>query len=154
MRNRKQLVCLAVSIAFLSACAKSPGKISPALVTGDVYMSSTCKDLVAETTRIDTDLGIMSVSQKKAARADVIALIVVGIPVTWLYKGDKGKQIAQLKGEMLAVEDVALAQGCTLPDHTDVRLEISETDDAEGETDGSDTDDAKPAVTDSRPLIQ
>lgn len=139
MRNRKQRVCLAVLVTVLSACAKSPGKISPALVTSDIYMSRTCEGLVAETTRIDTDLGTLSASQKKAARADVIALIVVGIPVTWLYKGDKGKQIAQLKGEMLAVEDAALAQGCTLPDHIDVQQVIAE---AEEVSEGSPLDDA------------
>lgn len=139
MRNRKKLVCLTVSITVLSACAKSPGKISPALVTSDIYMSRTCEDLVAETTRIDTDLGTLSASQKKAARADVIALIVVGIPVTWLYKGDKGKQIAQLKGEMLAVEDVAMAQECILPDHIDVQQVTVE---AEEISDGSPLDDA------------
>ncbi len=126
MQSKFALSLLMVSALALSACAKAPSKIAPIAVSEESYAEQTCESLVMETTRIDTELAMLFKKQQKARGMDVAALIIVGIPVTWLYKGSKEPEIAQLKGEMIAIEQTALGHACELPSHADVHLPVED----------------------------
>ncbi len=120
---------IAAMVLLVAACAKSPDKIAARTVSNAAWLNRACADLAGDYARIDTDLAALEVKQKKAARADVAALIIVGIPVTWMYKGNKADEIAERRGELAAIEGVASDMSCELPDRVTVEPPVPEEDD-------------------------
>lgn len=125
---------------LVTACAKSPDKIAAATISNAAYLGQACSDLTSDYTRTDTELAELEIKQRNAARADVAALIVVGIPVAWMYKGNKADEIANRRGELAAIEGVAADMACELPARVTVEPVIAEEEDSDAGTTRSEFD--------------
>ena len=108
-------VCLA-----LGACASSPNEIPSQYVSELQYQSYSCEQLGMEAGRVSARTGEKYRSVKKLADNDA-AQMGVGLILFWpslfFLEGGDGPEAAEysrLKGEMDAIERVAISKSCSL----------------------------------------
>jgi hypothetical protein len=101
----------------LAGCAKQVDDIAPSYVSPLAYDLYTCEQLAAEASRISAKAAeAMGVQQKKAqndAAAVGIGLILFW-PAIFFVKGNGASEaeVARLKGEMDAIEQVSIQKQC------------------------------------------
>ncbi len=87
----------------LAACAKSPSSIPPASVDSDEYSHLDCSELNTELVRTSDKLAQAIKDQNSAQTGDAITVFLFLVPVSALA-GDSEAEVAQYKGEKLAIE--------------------------------------------------
>lgn len=98
------------------ACAQRPHAIPAENVQSTVYYGLQCNDMVAERSRVETQLSDVSDAQDSAASTDT-ALFWVGFLLFWpawfgwAATDDHQDEIARLKGEKNAI-DAAYSSRC------------------------------------------
>jgi hypothetical protein len=102
----------AISVLFLSACAKSPDSIAPAYVSEVGYQNWSCAQLAEESARLSTALASASVQQENARTNDTVGVILIGLPVSSLSGDNIAPEIARLKGETEAVRKASMSKSC------------------------------------------
>ena len=105
---------------LLTSCASSPDKIATSYVSPMQYSEYNCKQLGMEMERINRRVGELYGRLDKEAGADT-AQMAVGLILFWpalfLLEGGDGpeaQEYARLKGEMEAIETVAIQKECNL----------------------------------------
>ena len=101
-----------MTLAFLSACAKSPESIAPAYVSAQPYMAWTCENLAMESMRIGQALGKASAQQENARTNDIVGVLLIGIPVSSLSGDNIAPEVARLKGESDAIRQATATKNC------------------------------------------
>lgn len=108
-----------VACAALAAagCASKSENIASAYVSPLTYQPYTCDQLRLEATRVSSRAVALSGAQDSKATSDAVATgvaIVVFWPAAFLIKGDgaSGAELARLKGEMEAIEQVSVQKKC------------------------------------------
>jgi len=119
-RKSMSATALACSLALgVSACAKNPGDIAAAYVSPLGYESYSCEQLAAEAQRVSSRAAqVMGVQQDKA-QGDAVAVgvgLILFWPALFFVKGNGATEgeIARLKGEMDAIEQVSIHKECGL----------------------------------------
>lgn len=107
------LVAGTLVAAGLSGCAAPPSAIAPAYTSQVPYESYTCKQLGQESQRIDAALTTASAEQDKARQGDTVGVIFLGLPVSSLSGQNVAPQIASLKGQQDAVQQVMIEKNCS-----------------------------------------
>jgi hypothetical protein len=112
---RKPVAILAA--LTLVGCASKSTEIAPAYVSPLQYQSYTCQQLAAEAQRISTQAATAAGVQDSQVTKDAVATavaVIVAWPAAFLVQGDKGNaaQIAQMKGEMNAIEQASIQKNC------------------------------------------
>jgi hypothetical protein len=102
--------CLAAS-----ACAKKPESIGPSYVSHVPYQGWSCSQLAQEVVRVDAALTVASEQQNKARGNDIAGVILIGLPVSSLSGDNIAPQIASLKGQKQAIEQVMITKNCVQP---------------------------------------
>jgi len=102
---------LAISVLAVSACAKSPSSIAPMAVSSSEYSGLTCQQLSTEYASTIANLADATERQNEAQTADAVGVFLVLIPVSALT-GDAEGEVAQYKGEKIAIERAREARGC------------------------------------------
>ncbi len=110
--NIKTISLLGIA-AFLAACATAPENITPQYVSSVQYQELTCKQLGMELSRHEEALTVASSQQKKARTNDTLGVLFLGLPVSSLSGSNKASYIAQLKGQIEAMNQVATTKNCT-----------------------------------------
>jgi hypothetical protein len=83
-----RILCSLVALVALAGCTTSPDMIAPAAYATDCSADRT----------VDIDkLNRLSFAQRKAREADIIGVVLIGLPVARLTGNDKSKEIARLK---------------------------------------------------------
>jgi hypothetical protein len=101
----------------LAGCASKSADIAPAYVSPLTYQSFTCPQLTAEAQRVSAAATTAAGQQDSQATKDAVAT-TVGVLILWptffLVQGDKqnAAQLAQLKGEMDAIEKTSIQKNC------------------------------------------
>jgi hypothetical protein len=101
----------------LAGCASKSADIAPAYVSPLTYQSFTCQQLAAEAQRVSAAATTAAGQQDSQATKDAVAT-TVGVLILWptffLVQGDKqnAAQLAQLKGEMDAIEKTSIQKNC------------------------------------------
>lgn len=111
--------CLSVfCVALLSACASSPDKIAASSVSTLQYEGYSCKQIAAETNRVERKVNDLYYRLDKTAGNDS-AQMAVGMILFWpalffLEGGDgpEAAEYARLKGELDALESVSIQKNC------------------------------------------
>src|SRR5712671_7917666 len=103
--------------AALGGCASSSAEITPAYVSPVAYQSYTCQQLALEAQAISTRAATLSGAQDSQRSKDGLATaaaIVIFWPAAFFVGGDKqtAAELAQMKGQMVAVEQAANAKRC------------------------------------------
>lgn len=112
------LIGLCTSVA-LCGCASTSSDIAPTYVSPLNYSQYDCEQLAMEGQRISQHAAAASGQQDKARTGDTVAT-TVGIVLFWpslfFIKGDgpKAAELAQLKGEMDAIESASIQKKCRI----------------------------------------
>ncbi len=119
MKNNTRMI-KAVStlliLTFLTACATHPDKISASYVSPIQYQGYTCNQIDLELTRVTNAVSEVTGQQQKEADKDAVAM-GVGLFLFWpalffLIGEDKKEELARLKGEYQALQDIAKQKEC------------------------------------------
>ena len=121
MKKVTSIAAAAVSLMLLAGCAKSPSSIAPVAVASAEYDHLECDKMVAEQQDIKLNLMDASRRQNNAQAADAAMVFLVLVPASALV-GDAEGEVAQYKGELLAVERAMSRRGC---DYTPVDVATS-----------------------------
>ena len=101
---------------FMVGCASSPGNISGSYVSPLQYQSYSCEQISQEMRRVGRKVQEVSGGQSSKATGDAVAM-TVGLVIFWpalffLASGDRGEELARLKGEAEALEQAAIQKNC------------------------------------------
>lgn len=113
----KRLHLAAIAPLLLAGCATSPDNIAATYVSPVPYQTMSCDQLRAEAQRVSAAAAAASGRQKQQAGSDAVAMgvsLVLFWPAIFFVGGDKtnATQVAELKGEMQAIEDANSAKSC------------------------------------------
>lgn len=109
--NSKFLVFVLVALTSATGCATRASGIAPASVSALEYAALACDETKGMLTAKRSALVAAEKSQNNAATLDTISTVVLLIPAASIFGGDSEGKVAQLKGEVLALER-ALPQNC------------------------------------------
>lgn len=103
---------------LLIGCADHADKIQPAYVSPLQYQDYSCKQIRGELARVSRKVNEISGVQDKTASNDSAAM-GVGLILFWpalffIDNNDQHVQLAQLKGEFDALEQVAIQNNCNV----------------------------------------
>ena len=101
----------------LCGCAKSADQVSAAYVSPIHYQSYTCLQLGQEAERMSARAVALTGAQNRQAASDAVATtvaVVIFWPAAFMVGGDNAQtaELARLKGEMEAIEQVAIQKKC------------------------------------------
>lgn len=111
---------LAVSaIATLAGCASKPSDIAPSYVSSYTYEGMPCNRLAREAEAVSSRAAVATGAQEKKRSQDGAATAVAVVlfwPAAFMIKGDgaQAAEVARLKGEMQAIQDVSRRKGCKI----------------------------------------
>jgi hypothetical protein len=113
---KKYIVTIGAGLGLV-ACASSPDNISASYVSPNQYASYSCAQLRDEAARVSNRAMQVSGAQSSKATTDAIATgvgVVLFWPALFLIKGDgtTAAEVARLKGEMEAIEQVSIQKRC------------------------------------------
>lgn len=115
--NSKMLAAIAVSAVSLSACATPPKDIAPTYVSTSLYERLSCSELRAEAEAVSARAA-QAYGIQESNRGNDAAMTGVGLVLFWpalfFMKGDgaAAADVARLKGEMQAIEQVNRMKNC------------------------------------------
>jgi hypothetical protein len=103
-------------LTFFTACATQPDKIPASYVSPLQYQGYTCDQIDLELTRVTNKVSEVTGQQQKEADKDAVAM-GVGLFLFWpalffLIGEDKKEELARLKGEYQALQDIAKQKEC------------------------------------------
>ena len=108
----KRLILIA-SLLAMSACAASPDSIQPAYVSPVAYNAYDCDQLGAEEARLQSALSAVSKEQRDARSGDAWGVALLGLPVSSFSGKNVASQVAQVKGNINAVQEAQTIKKCT-----------------------------------------
>ena len=100
----RSFVVLALAAITISACASRAGSVAPVAVSSVDYNGLTCSD-AREQLRVARDRqSSLARQQNNAAVADAAGVFLFLVPVGSIVGADVSGELAQAKGEVLALE--------------------------------------------------
>lgn len=102
--NVKTLSALAAVAMIVAGCATRASSVAPVAVSAVDYSRMSCGDARAQLITARERVNALSRSQNNAAVADAAGVFLLFLPVGSLFGGDKSGELAQAKGEALALE--------------------------------------------------
>ena len=101
---------------LVAGCSRSPDEIEAAYVSPLEYRSYSCDQIEREMHRVSRQARAVTGHQRDEAEGDAVAM-GVGLILFWpalffLAGEDKEDELAQLKGEMEALEEAAIEKDC------------------------------------------
>jgi hypothetical protein len=109
---------MAVSLVVLSGCASSPDNIAATSVSTLQYENHSCRQIAAEVERVERQVNDLYYRLDKKATGDAVQMgvgLVLFWPALFFLEGGDGPEAAEysrLKGEMQALEKVAIRKNC------------------------------------------
>ena len=101
----------------VAGCASKGADVAPSYVSPIQYQSFTCPQLAAEAERVSAAATSASGAQDSQATKDAVATtaaVIIFWPAAFFVQGDKNNaaQLAQLKGQMDAIQQESIAKNC------------------------------------------
>jgi hypothetical protein len=116
--SKVPLLLAAIGLAAaVGACAKGADQVSAAYVSPIQFESYSCLQLAQEAERISARAIVLTGAQNKQATSDAVATtvaVVIFWPAAFMVGGDNTQtaELARLKGEMDAIEQVSIRKKC------------------------------------------
>jgi len=115
---RKSVVSVLAALS-LAGCASSAADVTPSYVSPIQYQTYTCPQLAAEAQRVSAAATAASGAQDSQRTKDALATtaaVIVFWPAAFFVQGDKqnAAQLAQLKGQMDAIQQESIAKKCNI----------------------------------------
>ena len=117
-KNLVRIVSICIIMFFLFGCATHPDKINATYVSPLQYQGYSCKQIQQELIRVNGKISEITGQQDKKANKDAIAF-GIGMILFWpalffMIGGDKKEELAKLKGEYEALENIAIQKKCDI----------------------------------------
>lgn len=117
MKSSIRVAAAAAITLSLASCATRPDKIEASYVSPLAYQDYSCEQLVQEAQRVSSRASEVTGAQRKKAQGDAVAMgvaLVVFWPALFFIKGNGAteSEVARLKGEMNAIEEVSVQKNC------------------------------------------
>jgi hypothetical protein len=105
--------------AALGGCASSSAEISAAYVSPVMYQQYNCQQLAMEAQAVTARAGVVSGAQDQKRSNDGLATaaaVVIFWPAAFFVggNGQTAAELAQLKGQMVAIEQASIAKKCAI----------------------------------------
>jgi outer membrane murein-binding lipoprotein Lpp len=113
----KLIPAAALAAVFLAGCATPPKDIAPAYVSTGLYQNLNCTQLRSEAEGVSARVAA-AYGKQDSNRGSDAAMTTVGLVLFWpalfFMKGDgaDAAEVARLKGEMQAIEQVNRVKNC------------------------------------------
>lgn len=113
----KKFFAASCAVSMLAACATPPKDIAPSYVSTGLYENLSCKQLRNEAEGISARAAVAN-GKQEANRSQDAAMTGVGVILFWpalfFMKGDgaDAAEVARMKGEMQAIEQVNRVKKC------------------------------------------
>lgn len=115
---RKTISLVAIASLLLAGCASKAQDVKSAYVSPLAYQDYSCKQIRSELGRVVRKVNEMSGAQDKKASTDSVAMgvgLVLFWPALFFISGSDHKtELAQLKGEYDALEQIAIQKNCNV----------------------------------------
>ena len=113
-----KIVSICILVTFAIGCATHPNKIKATYVSPLQYKDCSCEQLQEELNRLNRKISIVSAQQRREAIKDAIGLSI-GLFLFWpalflMIGHDRGAELAGLKGEYEALENMAKQKECNI----------------------------------------
>ncbi|MGH7102925.1 MAG: hypothetical protein ACREFJ_11065 [Acetobacteraceae bacterium] len=108
-RQVKRTLLAAGVVALLAGCAPYAANITPAPISDARYDGWGCGKLIKERAFVDDALTRVSAQEDRDANHDAWMVLLIGVPTSG--GGVKG-EVAELKGEQVALHEAMLDQDC------------------------------------------
>jgi hypothetical protein len=113
----KRILLISTCLA-MTACAERADKIQPSYVSPLQYSNFSCSQIKGELGRVGRKMNEVAGVQDKTASNDAVAM-GVGLVLLWpalffIESSDQRVELARLKGEFDALEQVAIQKNCTV----------------------------------------
>jgi hypothetical protein len=109
----QKLIVVGSIAAMLCGCAALPENIAPNYVNAANYQNWTCQQLGNEEVRLNSNYLVMAQEQRSTRRSDAWGVVLVGLPIGSIAGGRVTKEVADLKGQLIAVHNMQKQKGCT-----------------------------------------
>ncbi|WP_417497834.1 hypothetical protein [Maricaulis sp.] len=110
MKTTAVITALAMALA-VSGCASRAGSIAPMSISANEYSGMSCEENRAELQLARDSENALTRQQNNAATADAAAVFLFLLPLGSVFGADRSGELAQVKGEVLALER-ALRTNC------------------------------------------
>lgn len=100
----KYLLVAAAAAVALSGCASRASSIAPVSISAAEYSGLSCEQARAEANTAAAKRDALSRRQNNAALADAASVFLVALPLGSVFGADVEGELAQAKGEALALE--------------------------------------------------
>ena len=107
----KKLFITTAILAILSGCATRPESIPASFVAHERYAMHSCQTLSELKMSTAADLMQASDQQDTDANMDAVGVFLILIPLS-AFGGDHEAEVANLKGEVQAIETAQAINGC------------------------------------------
>ena len=114
---RKLIVAVGIA-TMVCGCAARPEKIAPNYVNAANYQSWTCQQLGNEDARLSAAYSLAAREQRSTRRSDTWGVVLVGLPIGSISGGRVNGEIADLKGQLIAIHFMQKQKDCTAPPNT------------------------------------
>lgn len=101
---KKTIITAAIAAALVSGCATRASGVAPVAVAATDYSAMQCTTARAEIVNVRARVNALSRKQNNAATADAVGVFLLFIPAGSLFGGNVEGELAQAKGEQLALE--------------------------------------------------
>jgi hypothetical protein len=110
-------IALLIAVLAVGGCASKSSEITPAYVSPIMYQGYTCQQLAQEAQSVSTRASQVAGAQDDKRTKDQVATgvaVVVFWPAAFLVGGDgpTAAELAQLKGQMVAIEQASIQKKC------------------------------------------
>jgi hypothetical protein len=102
--NMKYALVFAASAMALSGCATRASSVAPVSISASEYSTLSCSEAQAQRDAAYLKRAALERRQNNAALADVAAVALVALPLGSVFGADVEGELAQAKGEALALE--------------------------------------------------
>jgi hypothetical protein len=122
----KKVVAALVALSVLSACATAPDRIQASYVSPMQYSGYDCDQIRQELMRVSGKVREVAGAQKRQSNSDAIAMgvgLVIFWPALFFLAGgsDRKEELARLKGDYDALEQVAIQKKCPVAEELKVK---------------------------------
>lgn len=93
-----------LTLPLISACAPGPNAVAPTSVPSQMYSGMSCSNIHNELASANAKVAALSSKQSAAATGDAVGVFLILVPVSSLTGNDVQGQLAQAKGEKIALE--------------------------------------------------
>ena len=100
----RNITTIAICVTVLAGCASRASSIAPVAVPSSNYAGLSCDETKTMLSQKQATQNALTKSQNNAATGDAVGIFLVLLPVGSIFGADVEGELAQAKGEVMALQ--------------------------------------------------